>query len=102
MVARSMNTIKRRSRYRKGKGDEGKCNRCLLCAVVVQFIVIVWLFFFLTWNGQESVEETKGQAEVSEGIKDQTVEQITQGQHCLLYTSPSPRDQRGSRMPSSA
>ena len=25
---------------------------------------------------------------------------ITQG--CLLYTSPSPRDQRGSRMPSSA
>ena len=24
------------------------------------------------------------------------------GKHCLLYTSPSPRDQRGSRMPSSA
>ena len=24
------------------------------------------------------------------------------GQSCLLYTSPSPRDQRGSRMPSSA
>ena len=23
-------------------------------------------------------------------------------QRCLLYTSPSPRDQRGSRMPSSA
>ena len=26
----------------------------------------------------------------------------TQGLDCLLYTSPSPRDQRGSRMPSSA
>ena len=25
-----------------------------------------------------------------------------QQQRCLLYTSPSPRDQRGSRMPSSA
>ena len=25
-----------------------------------------------------------------------------QAQDCLLYTSPSPRDQRGSRMPSSA
>ena len=25
-----------------------------------------------------------------------------QGYTCLLYTSPSPRDQRGSRMPSSA
>ena len=24
------------------------------------------------------------------------------GTRCLLYTSPSPRDQRGSRMPSSA
>ena len=29
--------------------------------------------------------------------------QLTQGEkRCLLYTSPSPRDQRGSRMPSSA
>ena len=27
---------------------------------------------------------------------------LTQLWHCLLYTSPSPRDQRGSRMPSSA
>ena len=25
-----------------------------------------------------------------------------QSRNCLLYTSPSPRDQRGSRMPSSA
>ena len=29
-------------------------------------------------------------------------ELIEQGYLCLLYTSPSPRDQRGSRMPSSA
>ena len=27
---------------------------------------------------------------------------VTGNNHCLLYTSPSPRDQRGSRMPSSA
>ena len=31
-----------------------------------------------------------------------TNEQIIQMSNCLLYTSPSPRDQRGSRMPSSA
>ena len=34
-----------------------------------------------------------------------TVDQAMQGntyEVCLLYTSPSPRDQRGSRMPSSA
>ena len=29
-------------------------------------------------------------------------ERIGKLNHCLLYTSPSPRDQRGSRMPSSA
>ena len=27
---------------------------------------------------------------------------LKQNEFCLLYTSPSPRDQRGSRMPSSA
>ena len=31
-----------------------------------------------------------------------TLNVIQQGALCLLYTSPSPRDQRGSRMPSSA
>ena len=33
---------------------------------------------------------------------DQTMQAIQGIQDCLLYTSPSPRDQRGSRMPSSA
>ena len=28
--------------------------------------------------------------------------EVAPNQYCLLYTSPSPRDQRGSRMPSSA
>ena len=31
-----------------------------------------------------------------------TIQQVLQVLGCLLYTSPSPRDQRGSRMPSSA
>ena len=30
------------------------------------------------------------------------VTSLTKEECCLLYTSPSPRDQRGSRMPSSA
>ena len=33
-------------------------------------------------------------------VKDSEV--IAEGYHCLLYTSPSPRDLRASRMPSSA
>ena len=35
-----------------------------------------------------------------QGLNDSTAR--TKYQVCLLYTSPSPRDQRGSRMPSSA
>ena len=34
--------------------------------------------------------------------KFQSVQQQASPNNCLLYTSPSPRDQRGSRMPSSA
>ena len=40
------------------------------------------------------------------GINDLTMNDVSQGaglsQGCLLYTSPSPRDKRQSRMPSSA
>ena len=38
------------------------------------------------------------------GERDKALKQLNVGQSeiCLLYTSPSPRDQRGSRMPSSA
>ena len=39
---------------------------------------------------------------IQECVDEVTEEQLMQYQHCLLYTSPSPRDQRGSRMPSSA
>ena len=38
---------------------------------------------------------------VLSGVKD-IREAIAQAQHCLLYTSPSPRDRQKSRMPSSA
>ena len=39
---------------------------------------------------------------VNEILNDKEVEIILNLTTCLLYTSPSPRDQRGSRMPSSA
>ena len=35
-------------------------------------------------------------------ITNEELECFPQDDDCLLYTSPSPRDQRGSRMPSSA
>ena len=44
-----------------------------------------------------SVSQADGGMELA---RDMALEMQSQG--CLLYTSPSPRDQRGSRMPSSA
>ena len=49
--------------------------------------------------------ETKDEIlQVMDDLRSAKVDFLTIGQylHCLLYTSPSPRDQRGSRMPSSA
>ena len=46
-----------------------------------------------TFKSDAIVEKYKSQISIQYLEKDNT---------CLLYTSPSPRDQRGSRMPSSA
>ena len=40
--------------------------------------------------------------EIGDMTKADIQKMTTEYQSCLLYTSPSPRDQRGSRMPSSA
>ena len=49
---------------------------------------------------------TKALLEIGAFVKaveiDPTLQGFLQQEFCLLYTSPSPRDQRGSRMPSSA
>ena len=51
-----------------------------------------------TWTGSENLFEI-----IIEQIPDTRVrDRLIEINNCLLYTSPSPRDQRGSRMPSSA
>ena len=52
-----------------------------------------------TKKAQESMAR---QVEAMVGFQDIGAEVFDYGNSCLLYTSPSPRDQRGSRMPSSA
>ena len=48
-------------------------------------------------------EGDTGSPEVQVAILTERITNLTgHFQTCLLYTSPSPRDQRGSRMPSSA
>ena len=39
---------------------------------------------------------------VTKYVDCETTQELVRTGICLLYTSPSPRDQRGSRMPSSA
>ena len=57
-------------------------------------------------RGLENIEYACGIAEMLKGGYNESassgVDVYSVRQPCLLYTSPSPRDQRGSRMPSSA
>ena len=48
------------------------------------------------------LETGEGTDPLSEAQKEAVSKNVRANYHCLLYTSPSPRDQRGSRMPSSA
>ena len=57
----------------------------------------------LQLNNQFVEKDQAIQVEVSAAdVSDLQGFQFTMNYDCLLYTSPSPRDQRGSRMPSSA
>ena len=56
---------------------------------------------------QEDLKQSHTQTIVlqDDGIHETNIQQQPEEKkvnNCLLYTSPSPRDQRGSRMPSSA
>ena len=59
---------------------------CIVCAVIVSVIAVS-----VRYEQNLNKENEK---------KEKIL--LAAGYGCLLYTSPSPRDQRGSRMPSSA
>ena len=54
-----------------------------------------------TFIGREKADANYTETKRDSDGKRRTVTK-TATEYCLLYTSPSPRDQRGSRMPSSA
>ena len=66
--------------------------------------------YVLATNRTETVRDFAALAFKGAGIEiewrgqgiDEIAIDVSTGMTCLLYTSPSPRDQRGSRMPSSA
>ena len=48
------------------------------------------------------LDTAAGKRTLAPEVTNLLAERLAQPETCLLYTSPSPRDQRGSRMPSSA
>ena len=69
-------------------------------------VLTLFLFYFLFQQVNSAENDIYKKidlfGEVLEKINKEYVDEINQSESCLLYTSPSPRDQRGSRMPSSA
>ena len=57
--------------------------------------------WFVQSHSEDDVEGEDAENDTEED-EDENVEKHSGFWTCLLYTSPSPRDQRGSRMPSSA
>ena len=58
---------------------------------------------YIEFNGTEHVVDVEDGLTVMEGARDNDIPGIEADcGGCLLYTSPSPRDKRQSRMPSSA
>ena len=58
---------------------------------------------FYAYHGFYDEERKKGNDFICDvAVELQSYDSLEDNISCLLYTSPSPRDQRGSRMPSSA
>ena len=59
--------------------------------------------FFVEWMALDLIRDADGDVVGVTALEMETGEiSVLHAKACLLYTSPSPRDQRGSRMPSSA
>ena len=78
----------------------------MMVAQIVGLQQIVITFAFLSFLiGLLVFLRIKGgsiKANLQKGQRIKVIEETAISPTCLLYTSPSPRDQRGSRMPSSA
>ena len=62
----------------------------------------VWKTERFSWWFSSLLHRYPDQSEFDRKIQIAELEFLRTNTACLLYTSPSPRDQRGSRMPSSA
>ena len=74
-----------------------------LLAVVIPVIVLVIQDMLLKKHTVRRLYPFFGRFRyLLESVRPEIQQYFVESDTCLLYTSPSPRDQRGSRMPSSA
>ena len=85
---------KKRAKVTEGGEKEGPLDRQWAFMVLEKLDIVIH-------DGQDQLEQwvTKTDATVADADLCALRERL---EHCLLYTSPSPRDKRQSRMPSSA
>ena len=79
--------------------------------IVAALAYVIFAAWYFNWKGSlkpNEIEQYIMQVQENSGGSPTDPEVLRKfmesddGKDCLLYTSPSPRDQRGSRMPSSA
>ena len=83
-----------------------RLRRHVMLQTAVALTIPIFLVFLL-WDVRLVVPDARALAAIAAGLFSwvvvRTVADVAGAlESCLLYTSPSPRDQRGSRMPSSA
>ena len=78
-----------------------KINSSYLFAGAAVIAIALW-FMVNAKEAREAPPRAKTTVSVKTSVPTVVYEPREAVEHCLLYTSPSPRDQRGSRMPSSA
>ena len=71
-------------------------------AILISLSFLVFMFVAIVYRGAGAFQQTKLGLDID--FEQQLIDPAgtRDAKICLLYTSPSPRDQRGSRMPSSA
>ena len=71
---------------------------------LIFFGLVIPILFFVLYLGTRAIMSGVSAKQANQANKDENEmdENNEEPNTCLLYTSPSPRDQRGSRMPSSA
>ena len=87
-----------------GAAEEEEINLTPMLDVV--FILLIFFIVTAQFIKEPGVDVVRVETENRDSVKPLAIliaiDEFSDIYICLLYTSPSPRDQRGSRMPSSA